>query len=597
MPPGTRIRGNNHLFKRLAALTLALVGAAALATAAPATAATDPFQITHLGATPTTGPYPLPVTLTATVDNPLSTQVSYSFDFGDGSAPVPSDKPVAQHTYDRASPNQPDGPSSFTARVTATLPDGETRSAVTFVRVVEPGPTVANLHATQVGPLTVGADAFYSTDSWPITGYDFDYGDGSPAVKGDSSVGGHTYAAPGTYTITLTIHDGHGGSATATRQISVAGAYIAAGPQRLLDTRDGAGPLGAGGQTSVQVTGANGVPAGGVSAVVLNVTATDATADSFLTVYPSGSPNPGTSNLNFTAGQTVPNLVTAPVGPDGKVVIANHAGSADVVVDLEGYYQSSPAAATGSFLDSVQPHRVADTRDGTRVPRQPVGANQNMYLALGDDVPANTAPGNATAVVLNVTVTNPTADSFLTVYRDGAATPTASNLNYRAGQTVSNLVIVPLSDRGVIAFYNHAGSADVIADVQGYFIASPGNWGPTTSFTPVAPSRMLDTRDGTGGFHAPVGSNASIGLPMAGVGSVPAYAKSVVLNVTVVDGTANSLLTVYPGVLSATSNLNFGPGQIKQVQVMVPIGPDGKVDFYNGVGSVDVIADVFGYFA
>jgi serine protease len=108
---------------------------------------------------------------------------------------------------------------------------------------------------------------------------------------------------------------------------------------------------------------------------------------------------------------------------------------------------------------------------------------------------------------------------------------------------------------------------------------------------------MLDTRDGTGGFHAPVTSNETTGLPVAGVGPVLAYTKSVVLNVTVVDATADSYLTVFPGVRSSTSNLNFWPGQVTQVQVIVPIGPDGRVDFSNHVGSVDVVADVFGYFA
>ena len=68
----------------------------------------------------------------------------------------------------------------------------------------------------------------------------------------------------------------------------------------------------------------------------------------------------------------------------------------------------------------------------------------------------------------------------------------------------------------------------------------------TSSFTPVTPTRMLDTRDGTGGFHSPVTSNETIGLLAAGVGPVPADAKPVVLNVTVVNGTAGSYLTVFP---------------------------------------------------
>ncbi|KIX77443.1 hypothetical protein SF23_12200 [Streptomyces sp. MBRL 10] len=74
-----------------------------------------------------------------------------------------------------------------------------------------------------------------------------------------------------------------------------------------------------------------------------------------------------------------------------------------------------------------------------------------------------------TAVVLNVTVTAPTEDSHLVVWPHGVARPGASNLNYLRGQTVSNLVIVPVVD-GQVSFYGAAGSLDLIADLNGYFV-------------------------------------------------------------------------------------------------------------------------------
>lgn len=73
-----------------------------------------------------------------------------------------------------------------------------------------------------------------------------------------------------------------------------------------------------------------------------------------------------------------------------------------------------------------------------------------------------------TAVVLNVTVTNPTQDGHLIVQPHGVARPNVSNLNFLAGQTVSNLVVVPVVD-GRVTFYNNTGSADVIADLNGWF--------------------------------------------------------------------------------------------------------------------------------
>jgi hypothetical protein len=72
--------------------------------------------------------------------------------------------------------------------------------------------------------------------------------------------------------------------------------------------------------------------------VVLNVTVTNTTAASFLTVYPSDAPRPTASDLNWTAGLTVPNLVVVKLGADGKIALYNLAGSTDVIADVVGWY-------------------------------------------------------------------------------------------------------------------------------------------------------------------------------------------------------------------------------------------------------------------
>ena len=104
----------------------------------------------------------------------------------------------------------------------------------------------------------------------------------------------------------------------------------AVAPTRLLDTRTGVGaPLGAlgvGGEVALQVVGQGGVPAA-AQAVVLNVTATNATADTYITSYPSGSARPNASSLNVSAGRTAANLVLAKLGPDGAVRLFNENGA------------------------------------------------------------------------------------------------------------------------------------------------------------------------------------------------------------------------------------------------------------------------------
>jgi GH25 family lysozyme M1 (1,4-beta-N-acetylmuramidase) len=119
--------------------------------------------------------------------------------------------------------------------------------------------------------------------------------------------------------------------------------FTSAGPTRVLDTRDGTGTgtaaaVAASSSISLQVAGTNGVPASGVTAVVLNVTVTAPTTAGYLTVYPDGHTQPTASNLNFTAGQTIPNLVTVPV-INGKVDFFNgSSGSVHLIADLAGYF-------------------------------------------------------------------------------------------------------------------------------------------------------------------------------------------------------------------------------------------------------------------
>ena len=73
------------------------------------------------------------------------------------------------------------------------------------------------------------------------------------------------------------------------------------------------------------------------------------------------------------------------------------------------------------------------------------------------------------AVVLNITVTDTTSASYLTLWPDGTAQPLASDLNWVAGDTLPNLIVVKLGADGSIDFYNGFGMTDVIVDVVGWY--------------------------------------------------------------------------------------------------------------------------------
>ncbi|HWC38723.1 MAG TPA: hypothetical protein VG476_09355, partial [Acidimicrobiales bacterium] len=96
--------------------------------------------------------------------------------------------------------------------------------------------------------------------------------------------------------------------------------------------------LALGGTLTAQVAGAGGVPSTGAAGAVMNVTTTGSTAPSYLTVWPTAVTRPLASDLNWVAGETVPNLVVAKLGPDGALQVFNAAGSTDVVIDVSGWY-------------------------------------------------------------------------------------------------------------------------------------------------------------------------------------------------------------------------------------------------------------------
>ncbi|MEV4119484.1 right-handed parallel beta-helix repeat-containing protein [Micromonospora sp. NPDC049645] len=243
-------------------------------------------------------------------------------------------------------------------------------------------------------------------------------------------------------------------------------------------------------------------------------------------------------------------------------------------------------AMVGARYNPVTPTRLLDTRSGIGVGTSvPVGPNSEVLLPVSTigGVPA----ANIDAVVLNVTVTQPTAGGFLTVYPNGAPAPTASNINYVANETVPNLVTVPLTSGGIRFRNSSSGTAHVVADLQGWFGASG------SGFKPLTPVRVSDSREGTGGPYLP---DTSRQLDLSS--KVPADTTAVILNVTATAPTTAGVLKVFPGnsLVPLASNLNFVAGQTIPNLVMVPV-VNGKVNIYNqSSGTVHVLADLAGYF-
>jgi hypothetical protein len=370
--------------------------------------------------------------------------------------------------------------------------------------------------------------------------------------------------------------------------------YTALSPQRILDTRLNSGTLGPGGSVTLSIGGIY-VPSNATS-VVLNVTAVDETTAGFFTLFPTGGSAPTASNLNWVAGETVPNLVSVGLSAGGDVTIFNGLGSADVVVDLEGYFAPPSGGSTGGQFNAVVPARITDTRAASGQTNAGLtlgaGTTLNVQVTGAGGIPST----GVSAVVLNVTAVDQTTAGFFTVFPKGNALPTASNLNWTPGDTVPNRVIVPIGTGGMVSVYNGLGSADAIVDVNGYFTTNPS---PGASFFTLFPSRIVDTRNGTGGFSSPLGAAATMTVTVEGHGGVPAtFVKAVIINVTVANPTTASDLVIWPhGATQPTaSDLNFVGGQTVPNLVVVKLSALGQIDIFNAFGTTNVIVDVVGYY-
>ncbi|MGP0029245.1 MAG: putative Ig domain-containing protein [Acidimicrobiales bacterium] len=582
----------------------------------------------------TTSGSPTPA-ITLAPGSSLPTGVSLT-DNGNGTATLAGTSSVASGVYtftiQAANGTNPDasqvftltvtGPPVFTSAASDTVPFG---SPFSYTVTTMGGPTPA---------ITLAPGSSLPTGV-SVT----DNGNGTATLAGTSSV------ASGVYTFTIQAANGLSPNATQsfTLTVNAPGPYSPLSPVRICDTRVGnpsnlsgeaaqcnggadnpGSPLSAGGTKTVNVAGFFGIPSD-ATAVVLNVTAADPAGSGHLIVYPTGAGLPTASNLNYTAGATTPNLVEVGTGTDGDVSIYSLAQS-DLVVDVEGYVAATAIDGPGSGLyDALSsPTRICDTRAGNPSglrgsaaqcnggagnPGERLAAGGTLSVQVSGTYGGDVIPAGATAAVLNVTSVGSSGPGHLTVYPQGSALPTASNVNYPAGQTTANRVIVPLSASGQISITSSAAS-DVLVDISGYFTEAEGTG--TRFSAETAPERICDTRpgnpsglsgsaaqcNGAGDTGDPLGAGSTLTIQVTGLAGVPADATAAVVNLTGVGPSAQTHLTVYPAPpLPTTSDLNIGPGQTRANLTIATLSPSGTISIYNNSGSTNVAVDVLGWYS
>jgi hypothetical protein len=204
----------------------------------------------------------------------------------------------------------------------------------------------------------VGAGAFNVTVTGPTrTGFITAFPDSTtrPNASNVNFLAGQTIANAATTRLVngrLALFNGSLGTTKITADVSgwfkagaatLPGGFSSVNPARILDTRNAIGApraqVPAGGTVVLTVANHGGVPSDGAESAVMNVTVTRPGASGFVTAFPSGTTRPNASNINFVAGQTIPNLVTVKLGTGGQVTFYNGATApVDIIADVAGWY-------------------------------------------------------------------------------------------------------------------------------------------------------------------------------------------------------------------------------------------------------------------
>ena len=324
----------------------------------------------------------------------------------------------------------------------------------------------------------------------------------------------------------------------------------------------------------------------GATAVAVNVTVTDAEAPGFATLFPciTGTKEQAlamfnVSNLNFVPGQTVANFATPALNSAGELCVYSSA-KVNVIIDYSGYFSLDVGGDKLQMLDESV--RKLDTRNSGVVK-----AGKTVAVKVTD------APQTVGMAAVNITAVDPAGAGFVTVFSCDNDRPTASNLNYAAGQTIANQAWVEVDKHGEVCVYA-SETTHLIVDVQGYWGYFPGG----ALYTPIVPVRVLDSRpkqalDFGTAFWAPKYNK---------------FALAAAVNVTVIDARGDGFGVAHDGTSGtpATSTLNYRRGSTVGASATSWITANrnpanGQVMYGIEVslsgGAASLIIDVMGFYA
>lgn len=364
--------------------------------------------------------------------------------------------------------------------------------------------------------------------------------------------------------------------------------FVPITPCRVVDTRNPAGQLGG---PSIQAQSSRDFPVlaspcnipSNAAAYSFNLTAVPHGFLAYVTMWPTGQPQPVASSINSYDGRYKAVATIVPAGTNGSVSVYAY-NTTDIVLDINGYFVPKGTAGALAFYP-VTPCRVADTRNTA----SPLGG---PTLAAGQprDLPilgsACNLPSTAQAYSLNFTAVPASTLPYLTVWPSGAQQPLTSVLNAPTGAVTANANLAPAGTNGDISVFAYSQS-DLVVDVNGYFApATNGGY----SYFDVSPCRIVDTR--TNGGSPVTELTVDVAGSSCGVPAAQAYA----VNVTVVPNGTLHYITLWPygQPQPVVSTLNAMDGTVTSNLAIVPAN-QGKISFF-AYDATHVLVDILGFF-
>jgi PKD repeat protein len=450
-----------------------------------------------------------------------------------------------------------------------------------------------------------------STDDHGIVSYTWNFGD---ATVGAGVILNHSYAATGSYSVTLTVTDTDGLTSTISRKVSVnsdplpaAESFFTVPRCRILDTRNST-ILTSGVSRAVPVAGNCNIPSS-AKAVSLVVTAIQPTGTGWLAFYPGNLPvtSPNKASINFLpATSPRSNNAIVRLATDGSGTLEAYAsvgatpGQVHMTIDVDGYFSEATSASPGAQgpfgFQPITPCRVADTR-----PSSPLvsGVSRTFSIQGACGIPAS----GVGAVSANTRVVqSPTYGGSIVLYPAGSPLPVATDISFVGGINWlhgGSRTALAASTPDLAMRFDSAtsgSSAFIALDVNGYFSS-----GSPMKYHPLAGCRVVDTRAADSGAPS-VTAGSTRTFQVQGNCNVPVGAKAVFANVLAVGATGTGDIRVYPSDAStpvvATTCFDAGESAVGNGTIvpLAPSLPDLALYANPSTGNLDVVIEVFGYF-